>query len=79
VLQWPAVDITSAYRVGSKGDGHDALYKFQITKTCGRAAARASVGVDLSNPLGDASTSSRASVVVAPVASDWQVWARFYY
>jgi hypothetical protein len=79
VLHWPAVEITSAYRVGSKGGaGYESLYRYQITKSCGRATARSTYGVDISNPLGDSSTSSRATMVVAHFADGWHVWARYY-
>jgi hypothetical protein len=77
-LQWPSVDVVRAYRVGSGDTSHESLYRRQITRSCGSAVARASYGVDLSNPTSDSSTSSRAALVVARFPDGWRVWARFY-
>jgi hypothetical protein len=77
-MQWPSVQVVRAYHVGAGDTSYESMYRYQITRSCGSAVADASYGVDLSNPDGDSSTSSRAALVVAHFADGWRVWARFY-
>jgi hypothetical protein len=77
-LQWPSVQVVRAYHVGSGDTSYESMYRTQITQSCGGAVADASFGVNLSDPDGDSSTSTRAALVVAQFADGWHVWARFY-
>jgi hypothetical protein len=54
VLNWPAVAVRRACRVGTGGI-YDEVYAKNIPRSCGQAIARASYGVDVWNPLGDSS------------------------
>jgi hypothetical protein len=77
-LSWPTVSVLSAYRVGKTGT-YSTLFLNEISRSCGKATARASYGVEVRKPA-DAiqGTASRAALVVAHFADGWRVWGRFY-
>jgi hypothetical protein len=80
VLGWQKAQVSETYRVGSTSRSFDLVFAKQIPMWCGRKVARASFGVELSNPLDAvAGTSSRAALVVAPFADGWRVWGRFHF
>ena len=79
VGEWRSAHVDLVYRVGTSDAGFGSVFAAQIPKWCGQAVADASYGVELTDTSGLwQGTDTHVGVVVAHLATGWQVWGAFH-
>jgi hypothetical protein len=77
--EWRSAHVDLVYRVGTSDAGFGSVFAAQVPRWCGQTVADASYGVELTDTSGRwQGTDTHVGVVVAHLATGWQVWAAFH-